>query len=395
MDFSVPRPCPDRYIDAMSASSQPHPERRPLPAPKTDFIGLEGKVHLATGGEPPLLVAHRIAFERFAADKSDGFPGYHRHWDMAEGLRQRVARWLGLEPGDIGLVGNASEGIARVATGIDWRPGENAVVPALDYASGRYALADLQRRGVELRLVPAEGWALDPDRLAGACDARTRLVYVSQVNALTGQHLDMAALSRSLPAGVVLLNDASHAFGAVPVDGSAADFTVTCCYKFLLGAHDGIVAWNRRRQPNFIAPGIGWAAADRGEGPDRFHRKSDARQMEYGNPGHLGAYMMCESLDYLDSFGIEAIATHVCRLSGRMVEAMRGVGLDVMTPADPAQRAANAAFNWPDTGAFMERAARDGILVWGDNGRIRASAHLFTTEADIDRFSDGLPRYIR
>ena len=35
-----------------------------LPAPKRDFIGLEGKVHLATGGEPPLLQSHRAAFER-------------------------------------------------------------------------------------------------------------------------------------------------------------------------------------------------------------------------------------------------------------------------------------------------------------------------------------------
>ena len=43
---------------------------RSLPAPKSDFIGLEGKVHLATGGEPPLLQAHRQAFERLGAAAS-------------------------------------------------------------------------------------------------------------------------------------------------------------------------------------------------------------------------------------------------------------------------------------------------------------------------------------
>ena len=379
----------------MSTSSKLQPELRPLPAPKSDFIGLDGKVHLATGGEPPMLAAQRGAFERFAADKADGFSGYHRHWDVVQGLRQRVARWLGLEPGDIGLVGNASEGIARIATGLAWRAGENAVVPAQDYASGRYALADLERRGVELRLVPADGWFLEPDRLVAACDAQTRLVYVSQVNALTGQHLNLTAIARALPPQAVLLNDASHAFGAVPVDGRTADFTVACCYKFLLGVHDGIIAWNRRRRPDFVAPSVGWAAADRGEGPDRFRRKPDARQFEYGNPGHLGTYLLCESLDYLDSFGIDAIAAHVRWMSGRMVEAMLAAGLEVMTPADPTQRAANAAFKWRDTSNFLDRAARDGVLVWGDNGRIRASAHLFTTEADIDRFSDGLPDYIR
>src|SRR3546814_13910571 len=49
---------------------------RPLPALKDDFIGLDGKIHLATGGEPPLLAAHRAAFERFARDKAGGFDGY-------------------------------------------------------------------------------------------------------------------------------------------------------------------------------------------------------------------------------------------------------------------------------------------------------------------------------
>ncbi len=48
-------------------------------APKTDFIGLEGITHLATGGEPPLLKSHREAFEEFARDKARGFEGYRAH----------------------------------------------------------------------------------------------------------------------------------------------------------------------------------------------------------------------------------------------------------------------------------------------------------------------------
>ena len=80
---------------------------RPLPAPKGDFIGLEGKVHLATGGEPPLLKAHRAAFEDFAADKADGFTGYHRHWDVVAEVREHVARWMRMETDDIALLGIA------------------------------------------------------------------------------------------------------------------------------------------------------------------------------------------------------------------------------------------------------------------------------------------------
>lgn len=368
--------------------------QKPLPAPKADFIGLEGKVHLATGGEPPLLVAHRDAFEAFARDKSDGFDGYHRHWQVVAGVRERLARWMGLEPGGIALLANASEGIMRVVSSIRWQPGDNVVAPELDYASGRFAFASLKARGVELRLVPAEGWALDEEDLVRACDERTRAVYVSQVNALTGQHLDLAAVSAALAGGPALIVDVSHALGAVPVRGDLADFTVSCCYKFALGIHEGILAWNRRRRPEFQPLGAGWWSASQGADAGSYVAKPDAQRAEYGNSGHLGAYLLRESLDYLDRFGIAAIAEHVRALSGRMIAGMVAQGLEVMTPTEAARRAGNAAFVHPDPGAVVRRAADEGILVWGDNGRVRASAHLFVTEADVARFINRLPELL-
>ena len=366
-----------------------------LPAPKSDFIGLEGKVHLATGGEPPLLKVHRNAFERFAEDKAGGFSGYHRHWVVIDQVRAGIARLTGLEPGDIALLGNASEAIMRVVSSIDWQPGDNVVAPALDYASGRYALASLKAKGVELRLVPAVGWALDTDHLLAACDQRTRLVYISQVNALTGQHADMATIGAALrDAPTALMVDVSHALGAVPVVGDQADFTVGCCYKFTLGIHEGLLAWNRRRWPDFVPAGAGWASATAGANPGEFHYKDDASRAEFGNPGHLGAYLQRESLAYLDSYGIAAIAAHLRALSGRMIEGMTALGLEVMTPTEPDARAGNAAFVRLDTQPVVRAAEKDGIFIWGDNGRIRASAHLFTTGEDIEIFLDRLPSYL-
>lgn len=373
----------------------PRNHHRALPAPKSDFIGLEGKVHLATGGEPPLLKTHRQAFERFAADKAGGFDGYFRHWDEDDRLRQSLARLLKAKPGDIGLVGNASEAIMRVVSSIDWQPGDNVVVPALDYASGRYAVAGLKPRGVEIRLVPGQGWRIEPEDILAACDDRTRLVYLSQVNALTGQHFDIADLSRRLEgSGAALVVDASHALGVVPVDAGTCDFTVSCCYKFLLGVHDGILVWNRRRRPDFVPLGAGWASATAGESPADYILKPDARRVEFGNAGHLGAYLLIESLAYLESFGIEAIASHTRALAERMIAGMADLGLDVMTPTGLANHAANAAFACVDPAGVTCRAAAENVLVWGDNGRIRASAHLFTTEEDVESFLERLPHFL-
>src|SRR3546814_15258799 len=88
--------------------------------PKNDFIGLEGKVHLATGGEPPLLVKHCEAFERFARDKAAGFDGYWTHWKVDDAVRVAIARLARAEPGDVALIGNASDGIAEEIGRASW-----------------------------------------------------------------------------------------------------------------------------------------------------------------------------------------------------------------------------------------------------------------------------------
>jgi selenocysteine lyase/cysteine desulfurase len=366
-----------------------------LPAPKSDFIGLEGQIHLATGGEPPLLVKHREAFERFARDKSGGHTGYWTHWKVADEVRAAVARLSCAEPADVALIGNASDGIMKVVSGIDWRPGDNVVAPELDYASGRFALASLKALGVGLRLVPARSWVLNEDDLLAACDDRTRLVYVSQVNALTGQHVNLGAIAGGLAgSGALLLIDASHAFGAVPLRADLADFTVSACYKFALGVHDGVLIWNRRRQPDFAPAGAGWASATAGATAADFVMKPDARRFEYGNAGHLGAYLLGESLAYIESFGIEAVADHVRRLAERLIAGLTGLGLEVMTSPGLENHAGNVCFRCADPEAVMQRAAEDAILVWADYGRIRLSVHLFTSEEDVEAFLERLPGYL-
>lgn len=368
---------------------------RSLPAPKADFIGLDGKIHLATGGEPPLLVRHREAFERFACDKAEGFTGYWTHWRVDDEVGAAVARLARAEPGDVALVGNASDGITKIISGIDWRPGDTVVAPALDYASGRYALASLKAQGVALRLVSARGWVLDEAELLAACDASTRLVYVSQVNALTGQHVDLEKITSGLAdSPTMLLVDASHAFGAVPLRADLADFTVSACYKFALGVHDGILVWNRRRQPGFAPASAGWASAGEGATPGDYVMKPDARRFEYGNAGHLGAYLLLESLAYLESFGIDAIAAHVRALAERLIGGLGAAGVEVMTPAGAERHAGNVCFRCADPEAVMRRAAEEAILVWADNGRVRLSAHLFTTQEDVETFLERLPRFL-
>jgi selenocysteine lyase/cysteine desulfurase len=354
---------------------------------KDEFIGMGDTVHLACGGQPPLLKNHRQAFEDFAVDKSRGMAGYERHWEVGCEVKSLLAGMTELEADDFALLGNASEGIARVVSSFDWQQGDNTVVSSLDYTSGKFSLARLQQAGVEFRSVRPTGYFIDIDALISACDERTRLVYISQVNAHTGQQVDLESLSNALrQRGIALLVDASHALGVVPVDGRHCDFLVSSTYKFLLAPHMGIFAWNQRSFPDFEPLAVGWHSAVQGANPESFDLVSAGRRCEIGNSNHLDVYLLLASLRFLSTVSATSLNHHVARLSEILYSGLQDSGLQILTPENPAQRGPNISFLHPDPRNFVDQAGRENILLWGEAGRVRASLHGFVTKADVQIF---------
>jgi len=367
-----------------------------LPAPKTDFIGLDGIANLSSGGQPPLLQAHREAFERFALDKAAGMSGYFTHWAVADRVREKLARLVSLAPDEIALLGNASEGIGRVISSVDWAPGDNVVTSEIDYASGRFALAQLAQRGVEPRLVPTRDWYIDPQAILDACDANTRLVYLSHVNAHTGQRIDLDALSGPLAErGILFLVDASHSLGVIPVDARKCDFLVSCTYKFLMGPHIGVLAWNKARWPRFEPVSAGRFSAKDTPDPGKYALLDSARRAEAGNVNHISVYMLEQSLDYLAQFSASELEAHVLHLGQQIWDGMNDLGCRIITPRAEGERGPNVCMLTKAPKALTELAAQQNILVWGDSHRLRTSLHAFSTRDDVARFLEWLPHGLK
>jgi selenocysteine lyase/cysteine desulfurase len=256
-------------------------------------------------------------------------------------------------------------------------------------------MLSLAKLEVEARVVKSSGWAIDPEQLLAACDNRTRMLYISQVTSLTGQRFDIAWLSAQLAGrNIVLLVDASHALGVIPMDANLADFTVSSCYKFLCSTHMGVLAWNRQRQPDFEPLAVGWASAQGSVDGQSYTLHSDATRAQSGNPNYIDVYMLKHSLAYLLGFGVQAISDHVMGLSTRLHEGLSGLGLEVITPAAATERAASVSFASAADRDIRLRAAHDGIQVWDGSGRVRASAHLFNSTADIDCYLAWLTAHV-
>jgi selenocysteine lyase/cysteine desulfurase len=273
--------------------------------------------------------------------------------------------------------------------GIDWRPGDNVVVGQSEFPSVLLAWQRLRPRGVEVRAVGREA-VVAPAEFAGAVDGRTRVIAVSHVAYLTGARHDLRRL-RGLAdrVGARLVVDASHALGVVPVDGTLCDVVVACCYKWLLAVHGvGVFYVNSRRWPDLAAPWVGWHSTHREEDWRRrteYRLQADGSRFEAGNPPFLPVYILDSALRVLDALDPRAVEAHVLALGGTLRAGLVKLGLPVLTPEAPEERAGNLVFA-TDRSVDVEHALRSaGVLVWSGDGRVRLSVHAYNDESDVAR----------
>lgn len=368
---------------------------------KDDFLHASAAAHLCAGGETAILRNHQDVVARFFQQKSEGMTGREEGlMGTLERCRARAAALLGVDAADIAFLDSATDGVNQLAAGLDWRAGDNVVVEDIEYPSDIYPWTRLEPLGVTVRI--ARQWGEEPtlERLAAAMDERTRVLSISQVSFLTGRRYrleDLRALADRF--GALLSVDATHAAGVVPVPAHSADVLVSSCYKFLLGVHGAAIFYrNPQRLADLPPQTIGWHSITGARSivaPAAYRLAPDATRFEAGNPPFMALAILDNALAYLEAVGIERIEQHVLALGGKLHRALRDRGLTLLTPEEPARRGPNICFAWPEPAALVRALEERGVLVWGGDGRIRVSFHLYNDETDIERLLAALDDVIQ
>jgi len=363
---------------------------------KEEFIGLERCAYLFSGAETPMHRGAMEAAERYMRNRSLGPKGRELHAEAELRCKEQLAELLGGESSQIALMSNASEAISMIAAALPLAPGDNVVVHTLEFPSGVLPWLALKSAGIDVRVVPHRDWTVDAADVLAHVDERTKLVVTSHVSYLTGARIDYRALYEALSrTKTLLLLDATQSLGVIPVDASMADFVVCSTYKWLLSIHGGgILAVNPARVGELVPKYVGWRSVTDMFSPYRFESfafHADARRFELAYPNYAMVYALEATTRRLLDVGVERIERHVLGLGDLLIEALRELGLELMTPADGARRAGNVSFLAPRAEEAAERLYEAGVLLWGGDGRIRASIHAFNDEEDIRTFVEALP----
>ena len=342
-----------------------------------------------------------------------------------EDARETVARFVGAHADEIVWTSNATEGINLVAYAISNAslgrggeaaralaigPGDEIVVTEMEHHANLLPWQELAARtGATLRFISIlDDGSLDPQSIDAVIGERTRVLaftHVSNVLGIVNPVADLVARAKAVGALTVL--DACQSAPHLALDLAAldVDFAVFSGHKMLGPTGIGVLYGRSRllnALPPFLTGGsmittVTMQSAEYLPAPQRF---------EAGTQRISQAVGLAAAIRYLEGVGLQRIADHESKLGEKLVAGLSSIaGVRVLGQQAGAHRVGLASFDVAgvhshDVGQFLDDR---GIAVrvghhcaqplhrrLGVTSSTRASAYLYSTEAEIDLLLTGV-----
>ena len=356
----------------------------------------EHLVYLNHAAVAPLCKPAADAMKHLADDCLQFGSLHYDQWLAAyEGLRGAAARLIGGDRSEIALVKNTSEGIATVAMGLDWRPGDRMVGFREEFPANYFPWKRLEARGVTVTWLSVK----DPlDRIDEACRG-ARLLSVSFVQYLTGYRAPLEAIGEICKRNrCIYMVDAIQGLGAFPVDVRRCQINALAAdgHKWLLGPEGcGILYIDQGLQEHVEPVEFGWTNVARyADYASRdMELRPDAGRYECGTLNTIGCYGLKAAIDFLLEVGPGEIAPVVQNLGDRIARGVTAKGYEVYDERTPESGAGIVSFRkaGQEAGAIVRRLRAEGISAAPRAGWVRTSPHFYIRPEEIDRMVDLLP----
>ncbi|MFN3166228.1 MAG: aminotransferase class V-fold PLP-dependent enzyme [Phycisphaeraceae bacterium] len=303
---------------------------------------------------------------------------------------------------EIALIPNTTTGLATLAGGLDWRPGDRVVITDVEYPANRYPWTALKHRGVEVvEAKQGEDRRIDVDDVIALINDRTRVVALSHVQFGTGYRIDLKPIADEVhAAGGLLCVDAIQSIGVMPIDVQAMgiDFLAADGHKWMLGPEGAGFLYCEQDLCQQLRPLIpGWLGKrnhlDYGSYDERDY--PDARRFEPGTWNIYGVRGLGASIEFLLEVGLDTVWSRIDALCQHLRGRLREKGYSVATPPGPRERSGIVAFDAPEGAPahaeIVKRLSERGIVIAERMGRLRISPHFYNSIEQIDVAVDALP----
>jgi len=385
----------------------------PVDEIRKDFPILGDIIYLdsaATGFSPEPVIEAMAEYEHsYRANVGRGVHRYtriatQRYWHAHE----KVAKLIHGTHGTTVFTKNTTEAINMVARGLAWKPGDRVVTTILEHHSNLLPWRALAREGVDLEVIGINpDYSLDLAALETALSEQVRLVALTHASNALGVITPVGEIARMCRKnGVFLLVDAAQSVPHLPVDARAldADFLCFSGHKMLGPTGTGVL-WMKDAviEPSTLGGGMVESVSAEGYIPAGGYETYEA-----GTPNISGGIGLGVAAEYLAAIGLDRIHRHEGLLSTRLIDGLKEIDrVRVYAPEQPDARIGVVSFTiegmHPHEVAQQLDDQADILLRSGyhccqplmeylglQNGTVRASFALYTTEQEVDLLLAGL-----
>jgi cysteine desulfurase / selenocysteine lyase len=353
-------------------------------------------IYLNHAAVAPLSKPAADAMQSLAQDVLNfGSLHYDKWLNTYEDVRVAAARLIHADRSEIALVKNTSEGIATVALGLDWRPGDKMVAFNEEFPANVLPWRRLESRQVKVEWLSIN----DPlERIDHACRG-ARLLAISFVQYLSGFRADLEAIGEICSRhNCFFLVDAIQGLGAFPldVDRCHIDGLASDGHKWMLGPEGCGVLYVRKPWQDAIDPvEFGWTnVAGYADYASRdMTLRADAGRYECGTLNTIGCFGLRAALKFLLDIGVERIARAVQALADQLAEGARRKGYQILGRRTPSNGAGIVSIQKPDVDCrlIVGQLKDQGILAAPRQGWVRLSPHFYVSPDEIERVIELLP----
>ena len=333
-----------------------------------------GWLNTASYGLPP-----RVAWDALQAALADWRVGATswEPWDESTTrARESFARLVGADVADVFVGSTVSAAVAPIANALP--DGAKVLTDNVEFTSNVFPWQVHADRGVQVVAVPSS-------ELVASITPGIDVVAVSAVQSSTGAVLDLPAVvaaSKQIDALVVI--DASQAVGWLPLRVDGVDALIAHTYKWLMSPRGATLGYlSRRLQERCRPSAAGWYAARDVHGSyygPVMELDPGARRFDQ-SPAWFSFVGAAPALELVEQLGVEAINQHNLSLAN---EFRAGLGLEP----------SNSAIVSTDLPGAQEAFSAAGIRAAVRDGKLRASFHVYTTQADVHQALSALKQLL-
>lgn len=369
------------------------------------------RVYLDNAGAGPLSSPVLEAVRRFTVVWAERGEPWDEALEHIVEARRLFADLVGARLEEVAAVPGVTYGYNALLASLPLRGGKAVAAPH-NFPTTYYSLHGLRRRGLlrEVVILDPGGPGPGVDDWEKAIDDSTEIVVVDYVSWLTGYREDLRAVAEiAHEHGAVVVSDAFHAVGVIPVDVKrlGVDALLTGSYKWLMGPHGAGFVYVSRELLDRMDPMLsGWMAVEdsvvermeRGEplfdrpfNTAELRPAGDARILEWGTWPAIAFEGALAALKLIKEYSApERFHSHTSRLVERLQEGLEELGYELITPRDPERRAAIVAFRHPNPREAARKLYAHGIIVSARPGTVRVSPHFYNTMDEVEALLEAL-----